>query len=135
MKWKELQENIDEDIALPNDLSKLDAKIKSIPKLHSKYLNFFFKEKKKLLILEKDLKKSYREKYYYYKNDYEYTLKNNQIDWHIESDDDYAKKKFEFDKQKMLVEYFYKLLQKINTLSFDIKNLIEWRNLLSGRKG
>jgi len=130
MNFKELNKTIESDFDL--NPHTLETKLREIPKLHNKYLKIWFKEKNKLLLLEKELKSLYRKKWYYYHDDYSYNLDKKHIEWHIESDDEYSKKLYIFDRQKHLVNYFEQVIRKVNSFNFDIKNFIEYKKFLNG---
>lgn len=131
MKWSELEAEVEEDFSLRQD--KLETKLLQIPNLHSKYLRYYFNEKKKLLQLESELKVLYRKKWYYYLKDWDYTIEEKHIPWHIESDTEYSKKLLDVSRQKNIVDYFLHTIKKCNALSFDVKNVIEWNKFINGR--
>ena len=130
MDFDEFIQMVEDDFNL--EMHNLETKLLKIPNLHSKYLKFFYKEKGKLIELERELRELYRKKWYFYKDEYEYKLELKHIEWHIESDEEYSPLLFKFNKQKQRVDFFESLVKKSNTLSFDIKNLIEYKKFLSG---
>lgn len=130
MNWSEFEKQVEEDFTIRKD--HLNTKLLEIPKLHSKYLRFYFKEKNKLIKLESELKILYSKRWYYYKNDYDHTIEDKHIQWHIDGDEEYSKKLLAVNRQKHLVDYFNQLIKKSNTLSFDIKNIVDWERFVSG---
>lgn len=130
MDFNELTEMVKSDFELNEQ--HLQTKIREIPNLHNKYLRYFFKEKTKLITLENSLNLLFREKWYYYMNDFDYKVEKKHLTWHVESDPDYSKLLVQFNKQKHLVDFFEQTLKKCNTLSFDIKNLIDYKKFMVG---
>lgn len=130
MKWSEFELEVEEDFKLRKD--QLDTKLREIPNLHSKYLRHYYREKKKLVELEVDLKSLYLQKWKYYKNDYDFVVDNKHINFYIDGDKEYNTKLLELGRQKNLVEYFSNLLKKCNSLSFDIRNMIEYIKFING---
>ncbi len=130
MNWKELQENLDDDMNL--DDVNLESKLLQIPNLHNKYMRFFFKEKSKLIKMQEEMRDLYRTLWYHYKNDHDFLLEKKEIVWHVESDDSYTKKLTQMRKQEHLVDFFERAVKKCNTLSFDIKNIVELKKFMAG---
>jgi hypothetical protein len=124
------QVQADEDMKMEEET--LDLKVYLIPNLHSKWVRYLYNEAMFLTKIEKKLLESFRKKYYYYLNDFSYTVDKKHVEWHIESDEEYSEELFKVNKQKHKVKYLEQMVRKVNGLSFDIKNMVEWRKFLAG---
>ena len=130
MNLEELNEEIKEDFSLSEQY--LEEKLRQIPNVHNKYMRLYIKEKQKLNSLQSELRLLHREKYYWYKNDFEFTLTASQLEWHVSQDEEYNKKFFLCQRQEDLVDYLKDTVKKASQLSFDVKNLIEYKKLTMG---
>ena len=124
------QVQADEDLKIEEEM--LDLKVYQIPNLHSKWLRYLYNEVMFLTKIEKELLELFRKKYYFYMNDFSYTVEKKHVEWHIESDDQYSKDLYKVNKQKHKVKFLEQMVRKINGLSFDIKNMVEWKKFISG---
>jgi hypothetical protein len=130
-KIEEIIKEVEEDLTITMD--NLDKKLYQIPKLHSKYLKYFYEYSKVLITLEKDLKKCYREKYYYYTFEHNKKLENaKEVEFHIISDDDYAPILERRNKAKAIVDVLDRAVNKVDKLSFDVKNIIDYLKYSAG---
>jgi hypothetical protein len=114
------------------DKADLEAKLRSIPNLHSKWLRYFMKQSKVLLQKERDLRDLERTKRKYYLYDYDYEVKPTQVQFYIDSDEDYSKKLYQVNLQRKLVDLIERNLKKTTQLSFDLKNLIDFKKMKEG---
>lgn len=114
------------------DKADLEAKLRSIPNLHNKWLRKFIIQSKVLLQKERDLMELERKKRKYYLFDYEYEVKPTQVQFYIDSDDEYAKKLYQVNLQRKLVDLIERTLKKTTQLSFDIKNLMDFKKMKEG---
>lgn len=131
---KRLQKYIDESsVDFIWDSDKIRDKMYKMPIIHNKWLRYFYKERDELIKAEKNLLSLYRKKYYYYKDDYDHKLDVKQIAWHIESDDEYAKKLYNVNLRKEVVSYVEKTIRRITSFSFDMKNIIEYLKFSNGQ--
>jgi len=124
------QEIENEDTQLNEE--NFQSKLMTIPNLHSKWLKFCYGEINVMLKMEYSLKKLYRQKYKYYLTEYEVEIKPNHINFFIESDKEYSKYLYKTNVQKKKVEYLEKVVKKINSLSFDIQNIVKWQMFKMG---
>lgn len=117
------------------DLSKsdLEAKLRQIPNFHSKWLRYFYRQGHKLLAKEKELSKMWREKMNYYLFDYEYEVKHTQVKFYIEADEAYSQLFYQVQCQRKVVDCIEAILKKTTQLSFDINNLIKFKELKAGK--
>lgn len=129
-KLNRIKEIAEDDFNLDN--LDLEKKLRQIPNLHSSWMKRFYSQSYKLMKMESDLKKLYRDKLNYYLHNYEYEVKPNQVNFYIESDEEYARKLLRVDEQRILVDAIEGILKKVNQLSFDIKNLMDLKKLKMG---
>jgi CRISPR/Cas system CSM-associated protein Csm2 small subunit len=115
------------------DAADLEAKLRQIPNLHSKWLRYFYRESHRLLKKEKDLKICWRDKLNYYLYHYEYEVKHTQVKFYIESDEEYSKIYYQVTCLEKLVEMIESILKKTTQLSFDLNNLIKFKELKAGK--
>lgn len=135
MKYDDIIENYlkeaEEDFNL--DKADLEAKLRTIPNLHSKWLRHFYKQSHKLMKKENELAVIWRDKLNYYLFNYEYEVKHTQVKFYIDSDEDYSKIFYQVECQRKIVEMIESILKKTTQLSFDISNLIKFKELKAGR--
>lgn len=111
----------------------LEDKLRQVPNLHSKWLRHFYRQSHKLLVKEKALAVIWREKLNHYLYHYEYEVKPNQVKFYIESDDEYSVIFYQVSCQRKLVEMLEGILKKTTQLSFDMNNLIKFKELKEGK--
>ena len=114
------------------DKADLEEKLRNIPNLHSKWLRYFMKQSKVLLQKERDLRDLERTKRKYYLYDYDYEVKPTQVQFYIDSDEAYSKKLYQVNLQRHLVDLIERTLKKTTQLSFDLKNLIDFKKMKEG---
>ncbi len=114
------------------DKADLETKLRSIPNLHNKWLRYFMKQSKVLLQKERDLLALDRKKRKYYLYDYEFEVKPTQVQHYIDSDDEFAKELYQVNLQRSLVDLIERTLKKTTQLSFDIKNLMDFKKMKEG---
>jgi CRISPR/Cas system CSM-associated protein Csm2 small subunit len=135
MKYDDIIENYlkeaEEDFNL--DKADLEAKLRTIPNLHSKWLRHFYKQSHKLMKKDKELAVIWRDKLNHYLFHYEYEVKHTQVKFYIDSDDEYSKIFYQVECQRKIVEMIESILKKTTQLSFDINNLIKFKELKAGR--
>lgn len=133
MKIRRLEEYMrEEEIDFNIDKAHLNECLIKIPKLHSKWMKFFFREQGKFFLLEDERKKLFRQKHKYYLTEYELEIKPNQLIWYIESDKEYSKLLLKINVQKSIVDYLEKIVKKTKDQNFIIKNIIEWERYIHG---
>ena len=135
MKYDDIIENYlkesEDDFNL--DKADLEAKLRLIPNLHNKWLRHFYQQSHKLMKKEAELAKIWRDKLNYYLFDYEYEVKHTQVKFYIDSDEEYSKIFYQVECQRKVVEMIESILKKTTQLSFDISNLIKFKELKAGR--
>jgi hypothetical protein len=121
------------DEALTIHTHSLDKKIFEAPNIHNKILRQFIIEKNKLMKLESDLNKVFGQKFHYYRYEYELKLDNKDVVlFYVKKDPDFLKANDAFNSQKLLVETIEKWMKKANSITFDIKNILEYLKWSSG---
>jgi hypothetical protein len=126
-----IQNDFDNDIIITPD--NVMNKILMIPKLYSKYLNLYIREKRLLKIINTDVDKLFKKIYHDYKFNKNFvtgTIK--EIEKYVSGDDDYIKIKLKFDKQSVYVEYLEKMLQVLNGLGYQINNYVDLLKIKNG---
>lgn len=111
----------------------LEDKLRQIPNLHNKWLRHFYRQSHKLMVKEKEQSKMWREKLNYYLFEYKYEVKHTQVKFYIESDDEYSVLFYQVNCQKKIVEMLEGILKKVSNLSFDVNNLIKFKELKAGK--
>ena len=129
-EFEKIKKEVDKDLEITQE--NLDTKIYEIPSLHSKYLRLYYHESLILEKMETALARLYVKKHHYYRHDYDYVIKDSQVSWYIDGDEEFSKRKYQINKQKLQVDFLERTLKKINQLSFDVKNIIEWVKFQSG---
>ncbi len=116
------------------DKADLESKLRAIPNLHNKWLRHFYRQSHILIKKEKELAKVWKDKlnFYLYGN-YPYEIKYTQVKFYIESDEEYSKIAFQVNSHKKVVEMLESILKKTTQLSFDINNLIKFKELKAGK--
>ncbi|QPI17846.1 recombination, repair and ssDNA binding protein [Pectobacterium phage POP12] len=135
MKLEELQVELENDMII--DGTKLQYEASQIPVIWSKWLRHHSNVKKKLIQLEAKRKQTIRERMEYYtgRGDQicETVYERSELKIVISGDNSVV----EIDKLiqyfEMLAEFTGKSLDIIKTKGFSIKNMIEIRNLESGK--
>lgn len=131
MTLDELFEEIEQDLNLTYE--NLQEKLYKIPSYHSKYLKLFFQHKSKLNKYTEQLNKMYKDKYYYFTNEYEYKLDNaKEINFHILSDDEYASLNTKVENQKLLVDCLDRTVKRVQYMGGDCKNIITYLGYQNG---
>ena len=123
MKLKKLTE---EKLAFSED--NIQGKIASIPLLYDTYMKAFVRENKLLneLKLDKDVLYADLYKYFKYDADHRWDTKN-EIESQMYSDVKYQSKVKQINEQQEIVTFLELTLENIKTLSFSLKNYIDWR--------
>jgi hypothetical protein len=111
----------------------LEDKLRTIPNLHNKWLRHFYRQSHKLMVKEKEEAKLWREKLDFYLFHYEYEVKHTQVRYYIESDEEYSVIFYQCNCQRKIVDMLEGILKKTTQLSFDINNLIKFKELKAGK--
>ena len=140
MTLEELQRLVDKDLKL--DDTELDSESARIPLLHNKYLQHFNKFSLLLKKAQQDYNWLVREKWEYYTGKADesvyrekpFDLKVLKSDVHIfiDSDEDIQKADQKVAYLNTVAKYLEQILRSINSRTFLIKNMIEWKKFTSG---
>jgi len=133
MKIKRLERYIsEEEEDLNIDKNHLTTCLINLPKVHSKYLKYYYREQATFIKMEKDRRDLFRTKHKYYLTGYKLEIKPNQLIWYIESDKEYSSLLTKISIQKKIIEYLEDILNKIKTQNFIIANIVKWEMWKSG---
>ena len=113
-------------------IENIDSKIYQVPGLHSKYLRLFFNTKTKLNKKQKELNILYKKIYYHIKDEANEIMNQKEIIFNILGNEEYAQLNLEVETLIDLVDILDRTVKKVNTLSFDIKNIIAFNQYQSG---
>lgn len=130
MTKDELLDSIECDLEI--NAVNLETKIYEAPGLHSKYLRLYFDSKIKLNKKKHELNILYKKRYYEIKEDSNDLMNQKEIIFNILGDIEYSKLKLEVDILDDLVDILDRTVKKINYLSFDIKNIMEFMKYQAG---
>ncbi|MBE8233512.1 MAG: recombination mediator protein UvsY [Endozoicomonadaceae bacterium] len=116
-----------------------------VARLHAKYIRFYIEIKQSLLTKEQELKKLkfYLNKYYLghatqeelmvlKRPQYQYTHTKTDIKDIIKSDMLYLSKESEYKEISIMSEAITEIIASINKMSFNIKNIVEYKKYLAG---
>lgn len=133
--FDDIIENFLKDAEADFNLSKADLEdtLRRIPNLHNKWLRHFYRQSHKLMKKEKELSQCWRDKMNYYLFDYNYEVKHTQVKFYIDADEEYSTLFYQVNCQRKVVECVEGILKKTTQLSFDISNLIKFKELKAGR--
>ena len=131
MNFKDLLKNYELDITITRE--NVFEKLYLVPVLHGKYHKYLYQWRRLLLKIEQEKIEKYREKYYYYKDDFDRTLDEKQIKWHIETDEEYVSINQRYLNIKNEVDQIEQMVKHCGNLSFFCQNIISWEAFLSGR--
>jgi hypothetical protein len=126
---EELLKDVDDDLEI-NSIN-VQKKLFEIPKLYSKYINIYHLYYKQLLQKRKELDKLYKLKYEEYR-DGEQLLDKKEIFFYILGDDKYSKLKHQVDGLDHLVDILDRTVKRVNSLSFDMRNAIDYLKFIEG---
>jgi len=131
MNLEAIQKQVERDVRI--DESHLDSSAANVPILHSKYLQMFSQCQLECLRLQSEYETKYREKYLYYRNDFEVVLKNKaEIDVLMSGDEEMKRLRLRFEYEKTCADYLERVLKQITGLSFLIRDMIEWKKFMAG---
>jgi hypothetical protein len=124
------------------DRTKLDIEALDVPKLHSKYFNFYSHEKLKLKKLERDMKVLLLNRYYYYtgkgtaeeyaENPLDVKVLKNEVNMYLESDPQILELQGKIDLQQEKVLTLKEIISNINNRNWLIRNAIEFQKFING---
>lgn len=131
MDFEQIKSEVADDLKI--DEARLDKTAANVPRLHIKYLNLLQEEQAKVAYYKAMYKKLYRDRYVYYRNDYEVLLKNKaEIEVMLDGDEAVQKAKAKYEYHLMIANYLENVLKQISGLSFLIRDIIEWKKFQAG---
>lgn len=132
MTFKDLTLQVDEDMALNKNFEKI---LYEMPVLHNKYLKLYTESKKKYQNLKCEMDELYRIKWHEYKNEgcqgYDISTQK-EIIIYVEGDPAILNKRIKLNSAKRTRDYLKRVVTKCNSMSFDIKNIIEHNKWMNG---
>ena len=96
------------------------------------YQSILLRETKELVNKTQDLDILYSKLYHQYKFESSYNYTGKEIEGMISGDATYSKLVKEINTQKALINFLEKTIDNFTSLSFQIKNLIEWKKFQAG---
>lgn len=112
----------------------IDRKIYEAPNVHNKILRQMIIEKNKLNKLETKYNKIFGEKFHYYRYNHEVKIESKEVAiFYVKNDPEFIKINDEFNKQSLLVETIERWMKKATSISFDIKNVIQYLEFMNGK--
>ncbi len=124
-------EEIDSSLTLHSH--DIEKKIYEAPNQHNKLLKRFIIERNTLQKLESKLNRLFGQKYHHYRYEFDLNLGSKEVAiFYVKKDEEYIKANDEHAKQKLLVEIIDKYMKKASTIGFDIKNIIQFLEFMSG---
>jgi len=131
MNIAQLQEMIKKDIAL--DSKNLSKTIIQIPSFYAKYLVLLQREQLNCTRIQSEYDSKYKERYMFYRNDFNVILKNKaEIDVLINGDEEMSEIKDRLFLSKNICETIESAMKQISGMSFLIKDYIEWEKFQQG---
>lgn len=129
MKKAELLKMIENDFKLTHD--NVESMMYAVPGLYSKYLRLYFEFKTQLSKKQKQLAEKYKSTWIKYKEGDD-LLDKKEIQFHILADEEYSQLHYETQVLEDLVDVLDRTVKKANSLSFDVKNLVEYLKYMQG---
>jgi len=131
MNLQHIQQQAKRDIKINE--ANLDGTAIDVPMLHIKYLDMLTECQLRCVQLKSEYDTTYREKYLYYRNDFNVVLKNKaEIDVMLNGDGELNEKHLKLEYEKQCAAYLESVVKQIGSLSFLIRDAIEWRKFQQG---
>lgn len=130
IELKQLQTIIEKQLAFSEDNLQEAIQKTCIRKQH--YQTLLLKETQDMVTKSKDLERLYAKLYEDKKlhSDYNWSVK--EIEILIENDQQYYTLSVELNRLKAVINFLEKTVDNFHSLSFQIKNLIAWKNFQAG---
>jgi hypothetical protein len=127
----EIQKMAEKDLETrPDDIEFISIQT---PMLQSRYLRLLNEESLLLSKLEFDYDVLYKDKWDYYRNNFNIALtKKDDLLTFINGDEDIIKLKAKISLSKRTMTYIEDIIRTLRERSFHVKNLIEYRKFISG---
>ena len=109
------------------DKSNIGEELKNISTIRAKYSSAFRKCKTELVKVEVALQQKEDELFIYYNEKYEISLKATEIPHYIRNHEDYKSLYSETMKLRNEMETLKEIREDVNSKSWDIKNIIDYR--------
>jgi hypothetical protein len=126
--FKQLMLQLDEELKINE--KNLEQKSMAIPLIYHQYLDIYSKELRHLRKLELEKKKEYAISYekVKHKSNVSWETKT-EIESQVYNDPSFYSKCVEYNEQETMVNQLELSLKNIQNMSYQIKNIIEWRKL------
>lgn len=130
-EFKALKEHIDKRIAF--DMTKINSQLLDGPIFYSTLLQLFVKENKNLNLLEQEKDELYASLYRHFKYDSDVRWETkHEIETQMYTTKPYIAILSKIEDQQEIVTYLQQQLENVKSLSFAIKNYIDWQKFVSG---
>ena len=113
--------------------SNVSDKLLAYPKIFTRYLDKFIKQAKHLSDLQTDLDKVRSERFKFFKEDYDHSLKNTEIEVYVNGDEKYIDLKRKYDEQKMYTDFLEEFLGMLKNLSFTLREYCQFTMFQQGK--
>jgi len=131
MNLQHIQQQAARDLKI--DEANYDRTANGVPMLHIKYLDMLTECQLKCVSLKSQYDSTYKEKYLYYRNDYNVVLKNKaEIEILMNGDEELNEIHLKLEYEKHVAAYIESVLYQIKGISFLIKDAIEWKKFQQG---
>ena len=114
------------------ETQQIELRLQELPSMIGYYQDIFYTLKQKHTKYQHETDCKWQEKYLYYKNDFNFTLNNAEIKSFIEKDLEYLTLKLKTQKVVDVLEQVEIVLKGLDSMSWTIKNLIEWKKFQAG---
>lgn len=131
MDFNELKEMVKNEVRI--DEAHLDKTAIKIPTLHTKYLGLLQESQARLVMLKRQYDKKYRERWLYYRQDFNVELKSKaEYESLILGEDEFDSLIFQLEYEKERCEYLESVIKQIGSLGYLVRDAIEWRKFEAG---
>jgi len=127
----DLKKQIEEDLEITE--KNLLSKNFEITRLFNKYNLMYISILKKYKKIKNELNLLYKQKYHYYKFDFNYGLSSKaEIDLYVKGDNDYIKKSDIVDDCYIKLKMIENTLEEIKNVRYHVSNIIKIKTFMSG---
>jgi len=113
-------------------ITNLSNKLIQLPYIIIKFQKKIFLLRKKIKDTSLEIDKIYQKKYLYYKNDFNFTLKDSEIKNFIERDVDILEKRKDLDKVEVAYENLMDIIKSLDNVRWTIKSIIDNEKFKAG---
>ena len=114
------------------ETSEIDERLTQLPSIIGFYQDAFYTLKQKHTKYQYEKDSKWQERYLYYKNEFNFTLTNNEIKSFIEKDIEYLDLKLKVQKVIDVLEQIEAILKSLDNLRWTIHDLISWEKFKQG---